>query len=76
MSRRLFWIGVGAAATVMALRWIQRQRARYGPGNVADRLAEGTRDLATLVKVSLAEGRRAMAEREAELRSGLASPQG
>ena len=70
--RRLFWIGVGAGITVMALRWARKQRDRFGPDAVTTKLAQGAQDLRDLVKVSLAEGRRAMAEKEAELRSELA----
>jgi hypothetical protein len=69
--RRLFWVGVGVAVTVVAVRWLQKQRRRYGPDAVGARLAQGSRDLAELVRVSLAEGRRAMAEKEAEIRASL-----
>jgi hypothetical protein len=75
VSRRLFWVGVGVGASIMAVRWLRRQRARYGPQNVADQLARGARDVGALIKVSLDEGRRAMAEKEAELRASLAEPQ-
>jgi hypothetical protein len=69
--RRLFWVGMGVAVTVVAVRWLQKQRRRYGPDAVGARLARGSRDLAELVRVSLAEGRRAMAEKEAEIRASL-----
>jgi hypothetical protein len=75
VTRRLFWVGVGVGVTVMAARWLRRQRARYGPQNVADRLVQGTRDLGSLVKASFEEGRRAMAKKESELRASLAEPQ-
>jgi hypothetical protein len=69
--RRLFWIGVGAGVTVMALRWARKQRERFGPDAVTTKLAQGAQDLRDLVKVSMAEGRKAMAEKEAELRAEL-----
>ena len=69
--RRLFWVGVGVTVAVMATRWVRKQRERYGPANVVDRLAEGARDLGRLVAASVDEGRRAMAEREAEIRASL-----
>ncbi|MGH2723124.1 MAG: hypothetical protein ACRDI0_02470 [Actinomycetota bacterium] len=69
--KRLLWVGVGVAVTVMAVRWLQKQRRRYGPEAVGARLSQGSRDLAELVRVSLAEGRRAMAEKEAEIRASL-----
>jgi hypothetical protein len=69
--RRLFWVGVGVGVTIMALRWARKQRERFGPDAVGAKLAQGAQDLRELVKVSLAEGRRAMAEKEAELRAEL-----
>jgi hypothetical protein len=72
--RRLFWIGVGVTAAVMAARWVRQQRAKYGPSNVVDRLGEGARDLGRLVTVSMAAGREAMAEKEAEIRASLEKP--
>jgi hypothetical protein len=72
--RRLFWVGVGVTAAVMAARWLRKQRAKYGPANVADRLGEGARDLGRLVAASMAAGREAMAEKEAEIRKSLSQP--
>jgi hypothetical protein len=72
--RRLFWVGVGVTAAIMAARWVRKQRAKYGPANVADRVADGARDLGRLVALSLAEGRKAMAEKEAEIRASLTEP--
>jgi hypothetical protein len=69
--RRLFWIGVGVTGAVMAARWVRKQRAKYGPSNVVERLEEGARDLGRLVAVSMAAGREAMAEKEAEIRASL-----
>jgi hypothetical protein len=69
--RRLFWIGVGVGITVMALRWARKQRERFGPDAVTTKLAQGAQDLRHLVKASVAEGRRAMVEKEAELRAEL-----
>jgi hypothetical protein len=69
--RRMVWIGVGVGLTVMALRWARKQRERFGPDAVTTKLAQGAQDLRDLVKASLAEGRRAMAQKEAELRAEL-----
>jgi hypothetical protein len=69
--RRLFWIGVGVTAAVMAARWVRQQRAKYGPSNVVDRLGEGARDLGRLVAVSIDAGREAMAAKESEIRASL-----
>jgi hypothetical protein len=65
---RLFWVGVGVGATIMLLRWARRQRQRYGPEAVTARLSQGLRDLGDLIAVSMEEGRKAAAEKEAELR--------
>jgi hypothetical protein len=72
--RRLFWVGVGVAAAVMTARWVRKQRARYGPSNMVDRLSEGGRDLGRLVALSVVAGREAMAQKEAEIRASLEKP--
>jgi hypothetical protein len=69
--RRTFWIGVGAAGTVLVLRWMRRQRARLSPEAVGATVGEGLRDLGQVVRASLAEGRKAMRDKEAELRASL-----
>jgi hypothetical protein len=69
--KRVFWIGIGVAGTVMAVRWLRKQRQRYGPANVADRLGETAANMGRLLAVSVEEGRRAMAKREAEIRAAL-----
>ena len=69
--RRLFWIGVGVAAAYYGSRWMRRQRERYSPGAVAGRAQETLGDLGKLVRLALEEGRRAMAEKEAQIRATL-----
>jgi hypothetical protein len=69
--RRIFWIGVGVAAAYYASRWARRQRDRLSPENLAAKAAEGMGSLMELVRVSVDEGRRAAAEKEAEIRSSL-----
>lgn len=69
--RRVFWIGVGVAAAYYGSRWLRRQRERFSPGTVGVRVGDMARDVGQLVKVSVDEGRRAAAEREAELRAEL-----
>jgi hypothetical protein len=69
--RRVIWIGVGVAGAVMVTRWLRKQRRRYGPANVADRLGEMAVDLGHLLAASVEEGRRGMAEREAQIRAAL-----
>jgi hypothetical protein len=69
--KRVLWIGVGVAAAYYASRWMRRQRERFSPESVAAKAAEGMTDLLELVRVSVDEGRRAAAEKEAEIRSSL-----
>lgn len=69
--RRLFWVGVGVAAAYYGSRWLRRQRERFSPESVAAKAAEGMSDLMELVRVSVEEGRRAAAQKEAEIRASL-----
>lgn len=69
--KRLFWIGVGVGLSLAGYRWVRRQRAKYGPEAVTAKLSEGARDVWKLLEVSVDEGRRAAAEKEAELRESL-----
>jgi hypothetical protein len=69
--KRLLWIGVGVAAAYYASRWMRRQRERFSPESVAAKAAEGMSDVMDLVRVSVDEGRRAAAEKEAEIRESL-----
>lgn len=65
--RRLFWVALGAAAGVYAVRKVTKAAQAYTPAGVADGLAsfgDGLRELADAVR----EG---MAERESELRLAL-----
>ena len=74
MIRRGFWValglGAGAASAVIASRWARRQADRVAPATLAREAKGGVLDLGKLVSESIAEGRRAMEERERELRSG------
>lgn len=69
--RRLFWIGVGVAAAYYGTRWFRRQREKLTPENVAARAAERLGGVMEVVRMSVEDGRRAAAEREAEIRSSL-----
>ena len=72
--RRLFWVGlglgVGAASTILASRFVRRQTAKVAPATLAREARGSMLDLAKLVSDSLAEGKAAMQEKEDELRSG------
>lgn len=73
--RRFFWVavglGAGVTAAILASRWLRRQRERLAPANLGAQAAEGFRDLGELIRSSVGEGRRAMAEKEAEIRAAL-----
>ena len=72
--RRLFWIGlglgVGAASTILASRFVRRQTAKVAPTTLAREARGSMLDLAKLVSDSVSEGKAAMEEKEDELRSG------
>jgi hypothetical protein len=73
--RRVFWLAVGLGAgvttAVMTSRWMRRQAERVAPANIGRELQSGLRDLGELFREALAEGRQAMREKEAEIRSAL-----
>jgi hypothetical protein len=71
--RRLFWVGlglgVGAASTILASRFVRRQTAKVAPASLAREARGSMLDLAKLVSDSVSEGKAAMQEKEDELRS-------
>jgi hypothetical protein len=71
--RRLFWLAFGLAAgattAVLASRWTRKRVDRAKPAAIAREAKGGLLDLSKLVAESIDEGRRAMEERERELRS-------
>jgi hypothetical protein len=73
--RRGFWValglGAGATGAVLASRWARRQAAKVKPTTLAREVKGSLLDLSKLVAESLEEGKRAMEERERELRDGL-----
>lgn len=72
MIRRLFWVafgvGLGATTAVVASRWTRKQARKAAPATIAREARGGLLDLSKLVASSVEEGRRAMDERERELR--------
>jgi hypothetical protein len=80
MIRRGFWValglGAGATGAVLASRWTKKQATRVSPATLAREAKGGFLDLGKLVSESIAEGRRAMEERERELRARLPAPTG
>ena len=72
--RRLFWVAVGAAAGVYAVRKVQKTLHSYSPSGLAERAG----GLGETVRLFAEEVRDRAAEREAELRDalGLTDPTG
>ena len=72
--KRGFWValglGAGATGAVLATRWTKRQARKVAPATIAREARGGLLELSKLVSESLAEGKRAMQERERELRGG------
>jgi len=70
--RRLFWLavglGAGAVGAVMTMRFARKQAEKVAPSRIAREAKGGVMDLAKRVSESIAEGERAMREREAQLR--------
>jgi hypothetical protein len=73
--RRSFWValglGAGATGAVAASRWARRQANRVKPATLVREAKGSLLDLSKLVSESIEEGKRAMDERERELRAGL-----
>lgn len=78
--RRLFWLalglGAGVATAVMSARFLRRQREKVAPARIAREARGGMLDLAKLVSESIAEGKQAMRDKEAELLASEEEPVG
>ena len=73
--RRGFWValglGAGATGAIIASRWARKQANRVKPATLAREAKGGLLDLSKLVAESIEEGKRAMEERERQLRADL-----
>jgi hypothetical protein len=73
--RRGFWValglGAGATGAIIASRWARKQANRVKPATLAREAKGGLLDLSKLVAESIEEGKRAMDERERQLRAEL-----
>ena len=73
--RRIFWLalglGAGATAAVMASRWMKRKTEALAPANLARDARGAVSDLGQLVRESIAEFRKAMADKEAEIEAQI-----
>jgi hypothetical protein len=70
--RRLFWLalglGAGAAGAIMTARFARRQMDKVAPSTLAREARGGLLDLSRRVSESMEEGRRAMQDKEEQLR--------
>lgn len=77
MFRRIFWLlmgaGFGFGASFWMMRFVRSTMERYTPERVSAELAEAIKSFGQDLRAAVAEGREAMAEREAELRAEIES---
>jgi len=70
--KRLFWLalglGAGAAGAIMTARFARRQMDKVAPSTLAREARGGLLNLSRRVSESMEEGRRAMQEKEEQLR--------
>ena len=70
--KRLFWLalglGAGAAGAIMTARFARRQMDKVAPSTLAREARGGLLDLSRRVSESMEEGRRAMQDKEEQLR--------
>lgn len=80
MFKRLFWLVVGAAfgfgVAFWLMRFVRATIERYSPERVSADLAGALRAFGQDLQAAVREGREAMRETEARLRSELESPKG
>ncbi len=73
MFKRIFWLSIGAGfgfgVSFWMVRFVKETVGRYSPERVSTDLAGAVRSLGKDVRQAVAEGRAAMREQEADLRS-------
>lgn len=73
MFRRLFWLIVGAGfgfgVSFWLMRFVRETASRYTPERMSADLADAIRSFGSDLRAAVEEGREAMREREAELRT-------
>jgi len=71
--RRLFWLalglGAGAVGAVLTARFARKQMQKVAPSTLAREARGGVMELSKRVSESIAEGKRAMEQKEKELRT-------
>jgi hypothetical protein len=75
MFKRLFWllvgVGFGFGVSFWLARFVRETAQRYTPERISADLAGAVREFGADLRAAVVEGREAMREREAELRSEL-----
>ena len=75
MFKRLFWLMIGAGfgfgVSFWLIRFVRQTVERYTPERVSSDLAGALKAFGEDLRAAVAEGRAAMQEREAEIRSEL-----
>ena len=71
MTRRLFYVALGATAGVLLVRKLSATAAKFTPAGVQTGIAGALGGLSEAIRDFGAEVRAGMAEREHELRTGL-----
>ena len=78
--KRLFWLAAGlsagAATAVIASRFVKKQAEKMAPANVARAAGASAVDVSKRFASAMEEGKRAMDEREAEVRKKVRNPSG
>jgi hypothetical protein len=73
MFKRVRWVavgyGLGATTSYLAARRLRRTAQKYTPNEVANRVGATVGGTARQVQTAVSEGRAAMRDREAKLRS-------
>jgi len=71
--RRLFWLalglGAGAVGAVLTARFARKQMQKVAPSTLTREARGGMMELSKRVSESIAEGKRAMEQKEKELRA-------
>lgn len=71
MTRRLFWVAVGATAGILVARKVSRTAKRLSPPAVAGSLTEALAGVVQEVRGFVTDVRAISAEREADLQDAL-----
>lgn len=71
MTRRLFYVSLGATVGILVVRKLTSTAERYAPASLQERANGGFANLSAAIREFTAELKSGMAEREDELREAL-----